>query len=113
MTDAEYYFDRRKLPEIKSQIAADKTAVKSGPAYDEILTIKKIESASAYSATFIRTECYVEYYVQGKNVTCEKFLQYIDKLQDECGGCLEILKIDPADKSEKYTDNSNGKLFFQ
>ena len=113
MTDATYYFDKRKLPAIESKIAEDKTAVKSGPAYREIVNIKKIESASAYSATFIRTECSIEYYVQGKNVTCEKFLQYIEKLQDECDSCLEILKIGPAESSEKYTGNSTEKLFFE
>lgn len=113
MTDAVYYFDKRKLPSIESDIKKNINSPKNGSAYEDLLNIKKIESASAYSATFTRTECSIEYYVQGINVTCEKFLNYLDKLKNECDNCLEIIKVDPADSSTKYTGNSTEKLFFE
>jgi len=113
MTEATYIFDRRKLLLIEAEIQKNEPNIVKGSDYEAVLFEKVIESSSAYSATFIRTECSIEYYVKGENVTCERFLNYINELRKECGDCIDIIKIGPRGETKRYSRESNEGLFFQ
>lgn len=97
LINATYYFDLRKLPAVEIEVNKMKIDKNNTEAYERALLLKKIEAASAYSATFTKSDCTIEYYVQGKNVTCEKFLDYMDKLKKECPDCIETIIVDPKE----------------
>jgi len=101
LINATYYFDLRKLSAVESEIGKMKIDENNMELRQRTLLLKKIEAASAYSATFTKSDCTIDYFVQGKNVTCEKFLDYIDKLKKECPDCIETIIVDPKQERIK------------
>ncbi len=94
MTNAIYYFDKRKLKDIEKELKKTNPDIKGTPLYDIQLLHKKVKYANAYKATFLRKSCSVEYYIMGENVTCEKFIDYITRLKEDCRDCIEVIKIE-------------------
>lgn len=99
MTNAIYYFDKRKLPEIESVIKKENPGIAENQQYSRLVLQKKIEYSSAYKGTFLRKSCSIEYYIMDKNVTCEKFIVYISRLKESCGDCIEEIKIESGSVS--------------
>ncbi len=94
--EPKYYFDSRNIQSVKDE-ADNRIAFlkKQGLGdlddYPEILNSEKKNASFASYTPPECSGCKPKFTLQGKEAKCEEFYQFIDTLNQRCGGCVEIV----------------------